>query len=38
MRTVEVIVVPYDPKWKTDFEKIKAEINEIKPKYIREDK
>ena len=26
MRTVEVIVVPYDPKWKTDFEKIKAEI------------
>ena len=26
MRTNNVIVLPYDPKWKTDFEEIKREI------------
>ncbi|MBQ3095725.1 MAG: GrpB family protein [Clostridia bacterium] len=26
MKTAKVTVVPYDPKWKTDFEKIRAEI------------
>ncbi len=26
MRTAKVVVLPYDPAWKADFEKIKAEI------------
>ncbi len=26
MKTKKVIVLPYDPKWKTDFENIKREI------------
>ena len=29
MKTKKVIVLPYDPKWKTDFEKIKREIADI---------
>ena len=28
MRTVKVIVLPYNPEWQTDFEKIKAELSD----------
>lgn len=27
MKTKNVVVMPYDPKWKTDFENIKREID-----------
>ena len=28
MQTAKVIVLPYNPEWQTDFEKIKAELSD----------